>query len=168
VTEEHVWRGIALTEYARQGIPWVFGYTVGNELATLILRHLREVGSLTRRQITQDWARDPVKRQRALDELRRLGFAEVSKVVGTGGRARTELRLVEGRGTFVRFVQSVHSVPSVHSEPPHETHQTHGMNETHKTHGMHESARNRGEGGSRVCPACHRNHPVGTHCEEER
>lgn len=171
VTTEHVWRGIALTEYARQGIPWVFGYTVGNELATLILRHLREVGSLTKRQITQDWARDPVKRQRALDELRRLGFAEVAKVSGTGGRARSELRLVPGRGAFVRFVHSVPSVPSLQSDQPQsvkETHQTHGSQQTHETHGMHESARNRGLGGHRTCPACRQNHPIGTTCEEEQ
>jgi hypothetical protein len=171
VTEEHVWRGIALTEYARQGIPWVFGYTVGNELATLILRHLREVGSLTKRDITRDWARDPVKRQRALDELRRLGFAEVVKDESKGGRRPAVLQLIEGRGTFVRFFHSVPSVPSVPPVQAQNVEQTEGMDGTEQTEGMERTdrrARNRGEGGSRVCPACHRNHPVGTHCEEER
>lgn len=165
ITAEYIHRGIALTEYARRGVPWVFGFTVGNELATLILRHLREVGSLTRSQITRDWARDPIKRQRALDELRRLGFAEVVKLPTGNGRNRAELRLSAGRGAdFHSFpdLPSIPTLPDVHVE------RTEGMEireTTEEMENVERTARNRPKGGARVCPVCHQQHPAGTTCD---
>lgn len=87
VTFEHLRRALALTEYARKGVPWVFGSTVGNEYADLLLRHLQDTGRLRRSQISRDIIRDPIRRQGAIDELVRLGLARVVTVhpEGRGG-----------------------------------------------------------------------------------
>jgi hypothetical protein len=102
VGREHIRRGIALTEYARAGLAWTFGEALGDGLATLLLRHLKEEGVLTNGTISKYLVRDPQKRQAAVDELQRLGLAEVTSV-RTGGRRRTELRLVPEKGGFRDF-----------------------------------------------------------------
>jgi hypothetical protein len=102
VTVGHYRRGLALTEYARAGLLWTFGESMGNRAATLLYRHLREAGSLTSQIISKYIIRDIERRQDAIDELQRAGVAEVVRVK-TGGRTRSELRLVAGSGDFRDF-----------------------------------------------------------------
>lgn len=102
VTLEHVGRAVALTEYARSGLGWVFGETLGNRDATLLLRQLKENGSLTAGTLSKYLIRDPIRRQDAIDELVRVGLARVVKVQ-TGKRPRTELHDVPERGSFRAF-----------------------------------------------------------------
>jgi len=104
VSAAHLDRAIALTEYARRGIAWVFGETIGDPNATLLFRHLLEEGRMTRHTITREVIRDPLKRQAAIDELLRIGKAEIVTET-TMGRRRTVLRPTPGAGTFVHFVQ---------------------------------------------------------------
>jgi hypothetical protein len=99
---EHVSRAVALTEYARSGMGWVFGETLGNRDATLLLRQLKENGSLTAGTLSKYLIRDPIRRQDAIDELVRVGLARVVKVQ-TGKRPRTELHDVPERGSFRAF-----------------------------------------------------------------
>lgn len=94
VAADHLERAIALTEYARRGIPWVFGDTVGDPLAALLFRELVAAGRLTRTQITRFVIRDPQKRQAAIDELLRINRAVLVQVQ-TRGRVRHELRPAE-------------------------------------------------------------------------
>lgn len=101
VSGDHLHRALALTEYARSGIPWVFGPSVGNRDADLLLRHLERSRTLTRRQ-AERLIRDTLRRQDAVDELSRLGYARVV-TVQTGGRPRDELHLAAPRGTLSRF-----------------------------------------------------------------
>jgi hypothetical protein len=101
---EHLDRALALTEYARAGIDWVFGGTVGNRDADLLLRHLQRSERLTRRQ-AERIVRDTLRRQDAIDELVRLGYAQVTTVHETRGRPRDELRLARPVGTSSRFSQ---------------------------------------------------------------
>ena len=102
VTPEQLERGLALTEYARAGIDWVFGGTVGNRDADLLLRHLQKSGRLTRRQ-AERVVRDTLRRQDAIDELVRLGHAAVVTVHATRGRPREELQLARSGGPSSRF-----------------------------------------------------------------
>lgn len=104
VTRAHLDRAIALTEYARRGIAWVFGDTIGNPDADLLFRHLQAAGRLRQNAITRQIIRDPLRRQVAIDELLRLGRAQVV-TVQTGGRARSELVPTPNQGTFVHFIQ---------------------------------------------------------------
>lgn len=104
VTVVHLNRALALTEYARRGIVWVFGDTIGNPDADLLFRHLQSAGRLRERTITRQIIRDPIRRQVAIDELLRLGRAQVLRIQ-TSGRPRGELVAVPSAGTFVAFVQ---------------------------------------------------------------
>jgi hypothetical protein len=106
VESKHLDRALALTEYARQGIGWVFGDTIGDAYANLLYRQLVEEGELTQNRITRGVIRDPIKRQAAVDELLRIGKAEIVTVSGTGGRSRKLLRPTPGSGAFVHFVHS--------------------------------------------------------------
>ena len=99
----HLDRALALTEYARRGIGWVFGETVGDAHATLLYRRLVQQGRLSQNEITRRFIRDPLKQQSAIDELLRIGKAEIVHV-STNGRTRTELRPTPGGGAFVHFV----------------------------------------------------------------
>lgn len=104
VTLEHLDRALALTEYGRAGIPWIFGETIGSPDADLLLRHLMTAGRLTKRAITQEIIRDPIRRQQAIDELVRLGRADVVTVHAEGrGRPRTELVVTTTTGEFRAF-----------------------------------------------------------------
>lgn len=104
VTVGYVHRALALTEYARRGIGWIFGDTIGNPDADLLFRHLVAVGRLTKSAITREIIRDPIRRQKAIDELLRLGRAEVV-TIQTGGRGRTELVATPNAGAFFPFFQ---------------------------------------------------------------
>jgi hypothetical protein len=99
VTSSHLARALALTEYARRGIAWVFGDTIGNPDANLLLRHLHATGGLTRTAISREIIRDPIRRQAAIDELLRLGKARIV-TLQTAGRGRLELQPVENEGAF--------------------------------------------------------------------
>jgi hypothetical protein len=93
----HLDRALALTQYARRGIPWVFGPIVGNPDAQLLLRRLRmQPDGLTANWVTQHAIRDPLRREAAKDELVRLGLAQVV-VRQTGGRPLTVLVAVAPR-----------------------------------------------------------------------
>lgn len=111
VSLEHVSRAVALTEYARSGMGWVFGETLGNRDATLLLRQLRDSGSLTAAAISRHMIRDPLRRQDAIDELVRVGLARVTKATTTGGRPRTTLESVVGRGAFRTFSPLITTEP---------------------------------------------------------
>jgi len=102
VMTTHLDRALALTEYARRGISWVFGDTIGNPDANLLFRHLQASGRLTRTTITREIVRDPIRRQAAIDELLRIGRAQVI-TVQTGGRIRLELVPTADSGTFRAF-----------------------------------------------------------------
>lgn len=106
VTVDHLRRALALTEYARRGIDWVFGETIGNPDANLLFRHLSQAGRLTRNTITRQIIRDPIRHQAAVDELLRLGRARVARIP-TGGRDRTELVSTAEKGAFVPFYQGL-------------------------------------------------------------
>ena len=134
VQPEHLARALALTEYARSGLGWVFGESVGDPLASLLLRQIKQ-GPLTSNAITQRLIRDPLKRQNAIDELTRLGYANIVNVHETGGRPRKELQLDPTRGAFVRFVPGFAS-PSGREWPKP------ADNARNSTNGLHETARN--------------------------
>jgi hypothetical protein len=102
VDREHVVRAMALTEYARAGMSWTFGQALGDGMATYLLRQLQDEGSIPNWTISKYMIRDAQKRQQAVDELCRLGLAEVAKV-NTGGRTRTELRLIVRKEGFRDF-----------------------------------------------------------------
>lgn len=110
VTLEHARRCVALTEYARSGLEWTFGEALGDQAATHLLRMLRDEGGLlTQGTISKHFIRDPIRRQAAIDELSRLGLAEVHRVRGRG-RTRTELRLVV-RATDFRDFRALNGTP---------------------------------------------------------
>jgi hypothetical protein len=103
VSTTHLDRALALTEYARRGIGWVFGETIGDAYANLLYRHLVAAGELNQNRIGRRIIRDPVRQQTAIDELVRIGKAEVLTVHGTGGRPRKVLRPIADSGTFHHF-----------------------------------------------------------------
>lgn len=103
VSSAHLDRAMALAEYARRGIAWVFGDTIGNPDADLLFRHLQAAGRLRERTIARQIIRDPIRRQNAIDELLRLGRAQVLRIQTTG-RPRGELAAVPAAGAFVTFV----------------------------------------------------------------
>lgn len=104
VSRQHILRSIALTEYARAGLPFAFGDTLGDQGATYLLRMLLETdeGMLPQWTISKYFIRDPIKRQAAIDDLCRLGLAEVLKV-STRGRPASVLRLIPMRRDFRDF-----------------------------------------------------------------
>jgi hypothetical protein len=102
VTRQHVERSIALTEYARAGLDFAFGEALGDAASSYLLRLLRDRGVLTQGEISKYFLKDVLKRQAAIDDLCRLGLAEVVKVQ-TSGRPRSELRLKKLRGGFRDF-----------------------------------------------------------------
>jgi hypothetical protein len=161
---EHVGRAVALTEYARSGLGWVFGETLGNRDATHLLRQLKENEALTASSISRHMIRDPLRRQDAIDELVRVGLARVVKTVTTGGRPRTTLQVVAGRGLFAPFVHLFGSETGV--KPGID-----GKNGEKRSEawakGGEKVGKRWGEVPLRECPACHGAHPVGTNCEEE-
>lgn len=115
VTMEHLERALALTEYGRRGLPWVFGETVGSPDADLLLRHLVAAKRLTKRAISQEIIRRPTDRQKAIDELERLGHARVVNVE-TGGRPRTELVWTGRTGAFDPFEHLFATAPEMTSD----------------------------------------------------
>ena len=147
VAPGHLNRAIALTEYARGGIAWVFGETVGNRDADLLFRHLTAAGRLTKNAITQEIIRDPLRRQAAIDELVRLGVAQVSTIhPESGGRARTELVATGTGGSFVHFVQGSDNAYPVKgpfsagtSETLHEMHETPLLSTNGVARNLHET-----------------------------
>ena len=94
VSLDHVRRGIALTEYARAGLAYVFGESSGNEWTDLLVRQAEESpgGYLTGNDICQ-YVRDPRARQLALDVAERLGVGRVERIApasgSKGGRPKT-------------------------------------------------------------------------------
>ena len=127
VTPGHLARAGALVEYARRGVPWVFGSTIGNKDARNLLRVLRLYQRLTKKQITQHVIRDQTRQQDAIDELIRLGLAEIA-TIETGGRPRTELALGPESGALVPFgafgAGFASESPYAFSETPHLLHQS--------------------------------------------
>lgn len=141
VTVEHYRRGLALTEYARNGLPWTFGDAAGNRDAALLYRHLKDSTVLTNGTISKYIIRDIARRQAAVDELQEAGVAEVVKV-RTGGRIRSELRLVAGSGDFRDFRALIATAPEAPS--PHVARETRESAQTGSAEGarkVRESAR---------------------------
>lgn len=158
VTAEQTRRAIALTEYARSGIPWVFGQTVGSGDADLLLRHLVDRGRLSKRAITQEIIRDPLRRQAAIDELTRLNLADVVRVNGTGGRSRTDLVPVVSGAGFVRFV---HLFPT----EPNETIENTAPNAPKRTNDRTEVAPNQHESSTEAAHKQIETPPTTTWCQ---
>lgn len=156
VERDHVVRAIALTEYARAGMRWVFGQALGDGLATYLLRQLQDEGALTQGVISKYMIRDPQKRQAAVDELCRLGLAEVHKVT-TGGRKRSELRLVAQNTNFRDFRALI--TTETRDEHPISAQKADSRSEI-----VRESSAEAAQK-VRVCPSCGGSHPVGTTCE---
>lgn len=98
VTRMDVKRSIYLTEYARQGLGWVFGAIAASEDASTVAEALHAVGgSLNLSQIGPVAFKSKGAGHRvdkALKELRSLGMIESSLKSGTGGRSATVIRLV--------------------------------------------------------------------------
>ncbi len=156
---EHVARAVALTEYARSGLGWVFGETLGNRDATHLLRQLKENGTLTAQTLSKYLIRDPLRRQDAIDELVRVGLARVVKVSTGRSRPRTELHTIPERGEFRAFRALIRSVP----EPEGARSARKSDLSTNDVRGTRAEVR----GTARDCPSCHQNHPVGTSCSHE-
>ncbi|MES2211397.1 MAG: DUF3987 domain-containing protein, partial [Chloroflexota bacterium] len=156
VTTEHLERALALTEYGRLGIPWIFGETIGSPDADLLLRHLVTSGRLTKRAITQEIIRDPIRRQSAIDELVRLGRAEVVTVQPEGrGRPRTELVATALTGEFRAFRAMFRDSVADNPESLHEMHGNAVLNTNGPAQKSHENrteiarnARNSAENGA--------------------
>lgn len=102
VTRQHVERCIALTEYARAGLDFAFGEALGDAASSYLLRLLRDREVLSQGEISKYFLKDILKRQAAIDDLCRLGLAEVVRVQ-TSGRPRSELRLKHQKGGFRDF-----------------------------------------------------------------
>lgn len=155
VTRDHIDRAVAVTEYARAGLQWVFGQALGDVSATFLLRQLQSEGPLQQSRISKHMIRDAQKRQAAVDELIRLGLAAVRRVE-TNGRRRTELHLVAERGAFAPFP------PFAHVSTSPEVAQK-GEKPFSRSKVLGERW---GEGAQkvRICPSCGLNHPVGTTC----
>jgi hypothetical protein len=103
-------RALALTEYARAGLGWVFGATAGSPDARHLLRQLQAAGGrMSRNMATQRVLRDQAKLTAASDELLRLGLARTEKVL-TPGRARLDLvatyTSADTDGGFRAYVQT--------------------------------------------------------------
>lgn len=108
----HLRRGIAITEYARRGIAWVFGSTIGNRDADLLYRHLVAAGRLRKHSITREIIRDPIRQQAAIDELTRLSLAHIEVMHPEGGgRPRTDLVSSQKRGFVPSFVSAAFENP---------------------------------------------------------
>ena len=104
VTRDHILRAIALTEYGRGGLAFIFGDALGDASATHLLRMLLEAedGTLPQWTISKYFIRDPIKRQAAIDDLCRLGVAQVVKT-RTKGRTGSVLRFVPLKRDFRDF-----------------------------------------------------------------
>jgi hypothetical protein len=119
VTLDHVRRAIALCEYGRASLPFVFGETLADQASTHLLRMLRqsEGGNLSQTTLSRAFMRDPIKRQVVIDDLQRLGLAEVVRV-GTGGRPRTELHLTDRDPALFRGFGALFSTPTEETHTP--------------------------------------------------
>jgi hypothetical protein len=117
VTRDHILRAIALTEYGRGGLAFIFGDALGDASATHLLRMLLEAedGTLPQWTISKYFIRDPIKRQAAIDDLCRLGVAEVVKT-RTRGRTGSLLRLVPRKRDFRDFCALIGIEPN-HERP---------------------------------------------------
>jgi hypothetical protein len=85
VDEERVARGIALTEYARDGLVWVFGVATGDRRADTLALAIRESeGGLSGRDLER-LVRDATDRREAIERLVEMGLVRVDKVTRPGG-----------------------------------------------------------------------------------
>ncbi len=175
VRVDHFDRGLALTEYARSGVGWVFGHTIGNPTTTLMHRYLLAQGELSLNQITQTIVRDPLKRQEAIDDLERMGYARV-ETRPTKGRPMTVLALVPGANVPRTYVQAgsrseggfradIGGVRESSSTPPlADMHESPVSRSDALQISPHETFRKADKSGGRTCPVCGQQHPVGTTC----
>jgi hypothetical protein len=102
ISTEHLERALALTEYGRASLPWIFGQSTGNDDADLLLRYLIARGRLGNNQITRHLIRDPKRKQRAIDVLTGYGLATIGQS-RTTGRIRAELISTVTRDGFTPF-----------------------------------------------------------------
>jgi hypothetical protein len=120
VREDHLERALAVTEYSRRSLPWVFRGTLGDSIAELIYRHLLAEGPLSNRTITREICRDPQKRTKAIDVLERYRLIERREIHGRG-RKRTVIAVrpeVVRNGLFVPLSQINASPKTGPSENP--------------------------------------------------
>lgn len=143
VQVEHVERAIALTEYARAGLGWVFGQLTGSKEADLLARAVAAAGELgiTLTDVTRKLIRNPVARQEAIDAVMDLGLIRVERVPGSG---RPTQRLVwVPDETWVSGVFSIYSPETrVHNKAPEGVLVTDGSNGNNSYTYIEESANN--------------------------
>lgn len=117
----HVDRAIALTEYSRTGIPWVYGMSaVVSAKASRALQWLTTKGELTRSQLSLRMfgRRSDGRVDDAIEALVRAGLVKVTDGSTTtkGGRPPKVLHLTGLISSFERFTEgSVHAQLSVAS-----------------------------------------------------
>jgi hypothetical protein len=169
VRPEHAERAIALTEYARSGLPFAFGNAfAGDDWSSLLLQHLHaEGGVLSAQYISKTLIKHPLQRDKAVKDLQRLRLATV-RVVPTRGRPRTELVLSDTQGApFAPFAPfsglRASDEPAETSDPRSRKGRESGAEGARKPR---ESGAE-GSESTRVCPSCHYNHPAGTRCAPE-
>lgn len=123
VTVEHVQRALALSEYGRSGLGWVFGQLTGSKDADLLARAVAAAGEsgLTMSDVTKKLFRNPSSRSEAVDTCLELGLARLVKEPNPAGTGRPIQRLVwaageswltGGSGTYFRYFHGSSSAPA--------------------------------------------------------
>jgi hypothetical protein len=97
---EHLMAAVAVQDFCRDSVEYVFGDTLGDQVADTILSALRASGQngLTRTEINNLFQRNVPANQiaRALGELSRRGLASQQKGEAINGRPPETWRLVDG------------------------------------------------------------------------
>ena len=90
IEPRHLSAALAVTEYSRASVEYIYGDTLGDAVADTILSALKAAGAggLTRTEISNNFSRNCSRYQidRALKDLAHLGRAKVSRDNSTGGR----------------------------------------------------------------------------------
>jgi hypothetical protein len=100
---DHLIAAVAIEEFCRKSVEYIFGDMLGDQVADTILDTLRAAGSrgLTRTEINNLFSRNVSSNQiaRALGELARRGLATHHKTDGTAGRPAEIWVATDGRAT---------------------------------------------------------------------
>ena len=90
IEPRHLSAALAVTEYSRASVEYIYGDTLGDAVADTILSSLKAAGAggLTRTEISNIFSRNCSRYQidRALKDLAHFGRAKVSRDDATGGR----------------------------------------------------------------------------------
>ena len=101
IEPEHLAAAMAVVEFCRASVEYIFGAALGNPTADTILAALRKAGSkgMTRNEIANQFSRHASSDQitGALEELSRRSLIAMEKNAATGGRP-AEIWIAVGRG----------------------------------------------------------------------